>query len=262
MDLVKKILKNSYESINNLTIEELEKLLEFTNDKYRNTDTPVISDELYDICVDFLKLKNPKSKVLKVIGGKVKNKNKVKLDYWLGSMDKIKPTDIKLFEKWIHNYNSPYYISNKLDGISAMIVYRENGDINLYTRGTADEGTDITSLLKYIKNIPLWDQVKKYKIKAKKSCILLACRGELLMSKDTFKKNWSDILKNARNCVAGLVNSKTINPKLASDTDFIVYEVIDPFLKFSDQMKILKDLKFNIVKYDEIPKITFEILSE
>ena len=261
MDLVKKILKNSYEAIDNLSIDDLEKLIIFANDKYRNTDTPVMTDELYDICVDFLKLKNPKSKVLKVIGGKVKSKEKVKLDYWLGSMDKIKPSDTRLLEKWINEYKGPYYVSNKLDGISAMIIYRENGDTNLYTRGTADEGLDISPLLKYIKNIPSWSLVNKYKTKSKKAGILLACRGELLMSKDIFKNNWSEILKNGRNGVSGLVNSKTINPKLASDTDFVLYEVIDPFLKFSDQMKILKDLKFNIVKYEEVPKINFEILS-
>jgi len=261
MDLVKKILKNSYEAIDNLSIEDLEKLIIFANDKYRNTETPVMTDELYDICVDFLKLKNPKSKVLKVIGGKVKSKDKVKLDYWLGSMDKIKPSDTRLFEKWLNEYKGPYYVSNKLDGISAMIIYRENGDTNLYTRGTADEGLDISPLLKYIKNIPSWSLVNKYKTKSKKAGILLACRGELLMNKDIFKNNWSDLLKNGRNGVSGLVNSKTINPKLASDTDFVLYEVIDPFLKFSDQIKILKDLKFNVVKYEEVPKISFEILS-
>jgi len=261
MDLVKKILKNSYEAIDNLNIEDLEKLIIFANDKYRNTETPVMTDELYDICVDFLKLKNPKSKVLKVIGGKVKSKDKVKLDYWLGSMDKIKPSDTRLLEKWINKYKGPYYVSNKLDGISAMIIYRENGDTNLYTRGTADEGLDISPLLKYIKNIPSWSLVNKYKTKSKKAGILLACRGELLMNKDIFKNNWSELLKNGRNGVSGLVNSKTINPKLASDTDFVLYEVIDPFLKFSDQMKILKDLKFNVVKYEEVPKISFEILS-
>ena len=261
MDLVKKILKNSYEAIDNLNIEDLEKLIIFANDKYRNTETPVMTDELYDICVDFLKLKNPKSKVLKVIGGKVKSKDKVKLDYWLGSMDKIKPSDTRLFEKWLNEYKGPYYVSNKLDGISAMIIYRENGDTNLYTRGTADVGLDISPLLKYIKNIPSWSLVNKYKTKSKKAGILLACRGELLMNKDIFKNNWSDLLKNGRNGVSGLVNSKTINPKLASDTDFVLYEVIDPFLKFSDQIKILKDLKFNDVKYEEVPKISFEILS-
>ena len=45
---------------------------------------------------DFLKLKNPKSKLLKQIGAKVKSKNKVKLPYHLGSMDKIKPPSNKL----------------------------------------------------------------------------------------------------------------------------------------------------------------------
>ena len=262
MDIVKKVLKNSYESINELTIEELEKLIDYANDKYRNTNTPVISDEIYDIAVDFLKLKNPKSKLLKEIGGKVKSKDKVKLDYWLGSMDKIKPVNLKEFDKWINKYKEPYYISNKLDGISAMIVYRYNGDINLYTRGTADEGLDITPLLKYLKNIPSWDKVNKYKIKASKTGIVLAARGELLMDKKTFEKNWSSTLKNGRNSVAGLVNSKKINPKLASDTRFVLYEVIDPFIKFSDQMKILKDLDFNIVTFKQINKINFEILSE
>ena len=262
MDIVKKILKNSYESINELNVEELEKLIDFSNDKYRNTNTSIISDEIYDIAVDFLKLKNPKSKLLKEIGGKVKSKDKVKLDYWLGSMDKIKPSNIKEFDKWINKYKESYYISNKLDGISAMIVYRCNGDINLYTRGTADEGLDITPLLKYFKNIPSWDKVNKYKVKANKTGIILAARGELLMDKKTFEKNWSKTLKNGRNGIAGLVNSKTINPKLASDTRFVLYEVIDPFIKFSDQMKILKDLDFDVVTFKQFDKINFEILSE
>ena len=262
MDIVKKILKNSYESINELTIEELEKLINFANDKYRNTNTSVISDEIYDIAVDFLKLKNPKSKLLKEIGGKIKSKDKVKLDYWLGSMDKIKPSNLKEFNKWVIKYKEPYYISTKLDGISAMIVYRYDGTINLYTRGTADEGLDISPLLKYLKNIPSWDKVNKYKIKATKTGIILAARGELIMDKKTFENNWSNTLKNGRNSVAGLVNSKKINPKLASDTKFIVYEVIDPFVKFSDQMKIIQDLKFDIVNYKQINKINFEILSE
>jgi DNA ligase (NAD+) len=262
MDLIKKISKNSFEEINNLSIEDLENVIKFANEKYRNTETPVMTDELYDICIDFLKLKDSKSKLLKEIGGKVKSKDKVKLDYWLGSMDKIKPSDSRIFENWIKNYHAPYYISNKLDGISAMIIYRENNKINLYTRGTANEGLDITPLLKYISNIPSWSLVNKYKNKAKKTNILLACRGELIMSKNTFKNNWSNTLKNGRNSVAGLVNSKTINPNLASDTDFVCYEVIDPFVKFSDQIKILKDLKFNIVKYEELTKINFQILSD
>jgi NAD-dependent DNA ligase len=96
-----------------MTNEELEQVIEFTSDKYYNTDKPVISDSLYDILIDFLKIKNPKSKVLKNIGAKVKSKNKVKLDYWLGSMDKIKPTSNQL-SLWTKKYNPPYNISDKL----------------------------------------------------------------------------------------------------------------------------------------------------
>ena len=50
--------------------------------------------------IDFLKLKNPKSKVLKEVGSTIKGKNKVKLPYALASMDKIKPPSNKL-DKWI-----------------------------------------------------------------------------------------------------------------------------------------------------------------
>ena len=52
--------------------------------------------------VDFLRLKNKKSKVLKNIGSKVKSKNKVPLPYHLGSMDKIKPPSNKI-NNWIKN---------------------------------------------------------------------------------------------------------------------------------------------------------------
>ena len=262
MDIIKKISKNSYETINELSIDELETVISYANNKYRNTNSPILSDEIYDIAVDFLILKNPKSKLLKEIGGKVKSKNKVKLDYWLGSMNKIKPSNINEFNKWINKYEKPYYVSNKLDGISAMIVYRTNSIINLYTRGTAEEGLDISPLLKYFKNIPSWDKVNKLKIKADKNGIILAARGELILSKKIFEKNWSKIMKNSRNTVAGLVNSRKINPNLANDTRLIMYEVIDPFLIFSEQIKILNDLKFEIVEYKILNKINFEILSE
>jgi len=149
-EIVKKLLKSKVDSVevaSNLSVEELEKVITYAADKYYNTQTPVITDALYDILIDFLKMREPKSQVLKTVGAKVKSKDKVKLDYWLGSMDKIKPPSNQL-ESWSKKYKAPYNLSDKLDGVSALLTYKHNGQVKMFTRGTATEGMDITPLVK------------------------------------------------------------------------------------------------------------------
>ena len=167
MDIIVKNLNKSndqYNFIDNLKISDLEELYKYTNEKYRN-DTPVISDSIYDMIEDFIKLKDPKNKLLKQIGAKVKSKNKVTLPYHLGSMDKIKPPSNKL-SNWKKKYINKFYNdttivwSEKLDGVSALLVYN-NDKIKLYTRGTATEGTDITDLIKYL-DLPSYVEMKTY----------------------------------------------------------------------------------------------------
>jgi len=265
IELIKKLNKSNdiISLISELTIKELEDIIEHAADKYYNTSKSVISDAIYDMLIDFLKLKNPKSNILKNIGAKVKGKNKVTLDYWLGSMDKIKPPSNQL-DHFILKYNAPYYLSDKLDGISALIIYRNN-NINMFTRGTSTEGLDISHLVKYLKNIPSFDIVEKYcknKLKTSNKNNIIALRGELIIKNAIFTKNWSDKFKNARNTVSGLVNSKKINPELAQDVELVVYEVIDPFDSMDKQLKIIKDLKFNSVHYKVVNNLSYELLSE
>ena len=193
---------------------------------------------------------------MKKIGAQVKLKNKAKLDYWLGSMDKIKPTSNKL-DLWIKKYKPEYYLTEKLDGVSGLLTYTFDGKMKLFTRGTATHGLDITPLLKYIPNLPKIDQIKSIGKKNK-----MAFRGELIIPKKLFDKNWSKTMKNSRNAVAGLVNSKNINPKLATDTRFVVYEVVDPIYKFEKQMKVIKELKFDKVHHKIVQNIDYEFLSE
>ena len=264
MNYIKQIKtsKDIINTIHEFTIEEIEEILIFASDKYYNTDNPVIEDNIYDILIDFLRLKNPKSKILKTIGTTVVHKNKVKLDYWLGSMDKIKPPSPQL-QIWMNKYQKPYHLSDKLDGISALLIYRYDKTINMYTRGTSDVGIDISSLIKYIK-VPSWEQINqilsKQKISGKSN--LIAVRGELIMNKHTFEKKYSE-LKNPRNTIAGLVNSIKINPERASDTDLIIYEIIDPNITIVNQMKLITNLGFNCVEYTIINKeLTFEQLSK
>ena len=266
-NLVKKLKSNKdpIEVASDFTIEELEEIIIYTSDIYHGSGKPVISDGLYDILIDFLKLRDPKSKVLKKIGTQTKSKNKVKLDYWLGSMDKIKPPSNQL-SIWSKHYKPPYNLSDKLDGVSALVIYRQGGTINMFTRGTATDGMDISHLIKYL-NLPSFETVssycKKYKIEGDKKKNLIAFRGELIINQKTFEKNWSSTLKNGRNSVAGLVNSKTINPELASDTDLILYEVVDPFYQIEKQLKIIKEIGFKTVTNKTIDiELTYEYLSK
>jgi len=265
MDIIKKIKSNALETISELSIKELEEIIVYVADKYYNTSISIIDDAIYDLLIDFLRLRDPKSKILKNIGAPLKSKNKVKLDYHVGSMNKIKPTDSNKFDSWIKNYKGPYNLSDKLDGVSALLVYKKNESIKLFTRGTATEGQDITVLIKYL-NLPSFEEIKEYvskkKIVSDNKDNLMAFRGELIINQKIFEKNWSNTLKNARNSVAGLVNSKNINSDLAKDTNLVLYEVVDPFLKIDDQFKILNELGFKVVKNKIVNTISFEILSK
>ena len=265
MDIIKKLNKsdNLYETINCLSIDELEKIIEYAANKYYNTAHPVMTDNIYDMLIDFLKSKNPKSKILKVVGSPLKTNKKTKLDYWLGSMDKIKP-DTNNLSLWLKKYtNNKYNLSDKLDGISALLIYNDD-EIKMYTRGTAEEGSCISHLIKYLSNIPSYETINKWcnvnNIRGNKN--LIAFRGELIMKDEIFKKNWSDKLKNSRNTIAGLVNSKTININIAKDTDLVIYEMVDPFYPIEKQFKILNKLGFNVVYNKTINNLSYDILSK
>jgi len=254
-----------YKLISDIDIPTLEKTILYCNDKYHNSE-PVVSDSVYDMMYDFLKLKKPKSKVLKEVGAPVNSKDKVSLPYYMGSMDKIKPPSNKL-DKFKKDYGAPYILSDKLDGVSGLLVYITSNNINsnninsnnikLYTRGTATEGHDITHLLQYFSNIPSFETIKE-KFGKKQ----VAFRGELVMSKKKFDKHWASTMKNARNLVAGLVNSKIVNPKIAHDTSFVVYQVVDPLYKMSEQFSILKELGFKTVHNTNCDNIDYTFLSD
>lgn len=250
MDVIKKI-KNSktiWQVLLELTENDLERAIITASDSYYNMGVSLISDEDYDILVDRLKQLNSKAPILQKTGAPIRGK-KVKLPYYMGSMNKIKADD-KLIDTWITEYKGPYVISDKLDGVSCLLT-QFNGKITLYTRGDGTYGQDITHLLGMI-NISIDNLPRKN----------IAIRGELVITKEKFKKKYSDIMSNARNMVTGIVISKpkSINEKHAADVDFITYEVIDPRPKPSDQMKLLKEWGLNVVYYDIYKDIDLDIL--
>jgi DNA ligase (NAD+) len=265
-EMVKNLEDDLFGFIETLNPDELVKIINIASDYYYN-NIPIIDDNTFDILIDYLRLKDPKNIVLKTIGAPVKSKNKVELPYFLGSMEKFRPyieSEVKLFNKWIKNYNPPYYMSDKLDGVSALLVYNFDGSVKLYSRGEATIGMDLTPLLKYLKKIPSFKDVEDfcnyYNYKGKKS--YLAFRGELIIPQDVFNKKWNKEFKNVRNTVAGVVNSKKINPKLTRDVRFVVYNILDPISKISKQYDIIKQFSMYLVHHKKTKNIDMKYLSK
>ena len=224
-----------YENYLKLKAKDLVKILKEADDAYHNKGKIIMPDDQYDLIKDHLRKIAPKNPYFKLVGFKPPEKFKIKLPYYLGSQNKIKYGNIKELDNWFSKYNKPfeYVISEKLDGISCLFI--NDGEIKIFTRGDGVYGTDITYIKDYI----------KFPTKIPEG---FAIRGELLLS----KKNWElmkDIGANARNVVAGIINSKTINKKVLEKIEFVVYDVFSDRIKNEDALKLAKKLKFKVVKH-------------
>ena len=63
--------------------------------------------------------------------------------------------------------------------------------------------------------------------------------------------------------IAGIINSKTINPDIVADIDFVAYELIKPIMKPSDQLHYIKDvLQLKCVEFQSHETISNNILSD
>lgn len=237
--------------------KEIEQMYRNALHTYYNEE-PVISDSLFDILKEYIENIYPKSGVLKIIGAPIEfEKEKVKLPYFMGSMNKIKH-ETNALNKWKTKFKGSYILSAKLDGISALYVIK-NGIAKLYTRGDGEFGQDITYLIPYINIF----NNKKYEN--------TVIRGELIMKKNIFEKKYSNSASNARNLVAGIVNSKKLaTEEKFKDIDFVAYEVIRPILKPNKQFDLMTEIKdttkkLNIVKniyLDDNSKLTNDEISK
>ena len=230
-----------------LTENDIEEMVQEADEYYYAKNKPLMTDEEYDILREWSQEAFPENEVITKGHEGVTitaSKKKVKLPYFLGSMDKIKP-DTNVLNNWIKKYPGDYVLSAKLDGMSCLICY-EKGDIKIYTRGKGNEGFDISHLAPYITIPTLKDNV--------------AVRGELIISKDNFKKYKE--YSNERSFAAGMVNGKNLDTSKLTDLDFVAYEVIQPDLPPSQQYTFLKSKKFITVINKTVKKIDQDILSD
>jgi len=247
---LKDFLNDYHKFIDTQPIQVLIELADYANDQFFNGEG-IMSDKIYDDLYDEIKKRDPENQFFKKIGFEVNSKNKVTLPHYMGSMDKLKTSDLDKLMKWKSKFNKyDYIIMDKLDGISGLFVKNKTG-IKLYTRGNGTVGQDISYLINTIPDLKLLSKIKEN----------IVVRGELIISKQKWKK-YTEQFSNARNMVSGLVNSKKINTNIMKDIDFVVYEIIMPRMRMSQQFKFLE--KTNHAYFEVLDKndLDFEMLDE
>ena len=263
---------------------ELCGMLRYAAAAYYN-EVPVVSDGVYDILKEYGEEQFPSCPVWKEVGAPP-GRRKVKLPYFMGSMDKIKP-DTKALERWFQKYGwleeagdqkGQVVVSGKADGISVLYTTTD-GRRRLYTRGGATEGLDISIMIPYLR-LP---NVENIVIRGEMMVPLAAFREKYHKREDApaekeRSKLHGKFYKNPRNMAAGqataaatAMGSSTAKdrwlakyaPRL-QDVHFVAYEVIKPDLPPSKQMGWLEEHDVITIVHRIIPasRITNELLSE
>ena len=248
--IVESLQSDFFNVMNTLTKKQLEETIQYLSKVYYNDGISLLSDENYDRLREHLLKKYGDSEVLTQIGAEV-IKEKVTLPYFMGSMDKIKP-DKNNLESWKISYPGKVCISDKLDGISALIIKSE-GKRFLYTRGDGTVGQNITHMIPNIQigDLPGFDTY--------------AARGELIVSKANYEKV-KEGKRGARQMVSGLANQKTLTAErkqLLALVEFVAYEVIVPEnLKPTQQFELLDSRStFHVARWSPDTDISIEKLS-
>lgn len=244
---INEIKKTGLIFLETLKEKELTNIITMLNNNYYNLNISLLKDEEYDMLKDYMEKKYPNSNILKQIGAKITTKNKVKLPYFMGSLDKIKSFENNVLENWISKYDGTYIITPKIDGVSGLYILK-NGKEYLMTRGDGYYGQNITHLIPYLK-IPKMEEN-------------IVIRGEFIMFKNVFEEKYKDNFSNIRNLVSGIINSKQLDNKI-NDIHFICYEIVEPEMKPLKQYEmLLEKIGGYCVLNKEIDVISSKYLTE
>ncbi|NBQ17529.1 hypothetical protein EBU24_04380, partial [bacterium] len=241
LQIIDNFKHNGISVLEALNEKQLSDIIRITNAKYYN-QTPIMTDNQYDIVKEFIEHKFPNNIAIGEIGAEVE-RNKVKLPYEMASMDKIKP-DTNALASWMSKFRGPYVLSCKLDGVSGLYTTK-GGTPKLYTRGNGKVGQDVSHLIPFLR-LP--------KTKG------IVIRGEFIIPKQVFEQKYKTAFANPRNMVAGIINHKHISDAVV-DLHFVAYEVIIPELTPSAQMEYLGTINVERVLFQLADTLSNEMLS-
>jgi len=249
---------------------EKKKLIVQHNKFYYDKDSPLISDDLYDILKKkIIKLEQNNSflkkynSINKKIGFKPSAKF-AKINHakpMLSLANAFNVNDVNDFIKKINNYLNnknlklSFSLEPKIDGISASLTYSNGVLVRGVSRGDGTTGEDILKNLKTIKQIP-------HRISAKDIPKTLEIRGEVYIGKKDFEEI-KEKFANPRNAAGGSLRQKNSTETAKIPLQFFAYAFgkIEP-LTFKNQTDFLKKISewgFKINPYNYLAKNIIEI---
>lgn len=217
--------------------ETLQQYIDLANDIYHNSEDPTqvgLSDYAYDCLVYWVtKMSKKTSMDRSKIGALPRAKNCVQLPYLMPSLDKVKiGRDLETFLQ-----NETITWSLKLDGISAMIIYKDGEPSQCFLRGNGVYGSDISFILEHIK-LPRTNLYPN-----------LVVRGELIVPKKFWNESFGKASKaTARNWVSGILNSNFVSPYLHY-IEFIAYQAVTPLSSDLSSFTALEKEGFAVAKH-------------
>ena len=240
---IQSLFKGQYDDF---TVDEIIEVLKAADDAYYNDEEYLMEDSQYDAIKRYAEHLDPHHSYFIGIGSKIRG-GKVRLPYPMGSLTQAYEGDVT---KWVEKFKlftEKITISDKLDGVSALVVYNRKQFQIGYSRGDGLEGADISRHLRKFTTVPSTTSDTR----------IVAVRGEVILSEDNFVKVLSRGLKsrsgtpykNARNAVAGIMNAETNPDWVYEYIDFVAYEIIDPnYLSKDEQLELLNDNGFTVVR--------------
>lgn len=253
----KKINTNPRKYAESLTLRELNTLLHDLDYAYHDQNDSPVKDEAYDIMVDVYNERSsrPYAKIGHVSTHKARQ---VKLPVRMGSLDKVKPGSnalSKLLKK-----GGPYVVSDKEDGISLALVYKNHKLVQALQRGDGVTGTDSSGVVKaltVVQEVPEKDFIVRVEFTMLHSIF-----------NQHFDKESGGSFSNARNGAGGLLN-RNKPTKDVSRVLCIAHEILKgkgAGQSPSRQFAILKKMGFDVVphkRYDSLDEAKlFSILEK
>ena len=241
-------------------MEEMKKLVELLNKyayEYYVLDEPTVSDGEYDALYDKLVALERETGVVlpdsptKRVGGEplskfVKHRHIARLY----SLDKAtSEQELRAFDERIKkagNFSPKYTVEYKFDGLTMCLTYENGYFVRATTRGNGEEGEDVTAQVLKIKTFPLSIAYKG----------VVEVKGEAIIRLsvlEEYNKTAKEVLKNARNAVAGAV--RNLDPKETEKRrpEIYFYDVnyIDSnqIKSQCDGVKFLKENGFKVFDY-------------